>query len=34
VQPGQSVLVDIVETHVGGSRISAGMIVTNLSFRW
>jgi hypothetical protein len=25
VQPEQSILVDIVETHVGGSRVSAGM---------
>jgi hypothetical protein len=33
VQPEQSNLVDLVETHVGGSRVSAGMVVTDLSFR-
>jgi hypothetical protein len=33
VQLERSILVDVVETHDGCNRISAGMIITNLSFK-
>jgi hypothetical protein len=33
VQPKRSILVDVVETYVGRGRVSAGMVVTNLSFK-